>query len=107
MKNDKASGPNSVHAEILKMLCETDSQFRVPLFNTIYDCCELPQKWSNPLFVLITMKPHERSCDQYGLISVITTITKVFMKVIHNGMYTKCESKTGKNQLSFRGSFGT
>lgn len=110
MKNNRAPGPDGIHGELLKLMCETNSQFIdmiLPLFNNIYDCGKLPEEWTNSLFITIPKKPHAKSCDQYRLISLINTITKVFTKVIHNRIYTKCESKVAETQFGFRGGFGT
>lgn len=110
MKNNKAPGPDDIHAEIIKLMKETDSQLMnilTPLFNNIYDSGKFPHEWTNSVFVTIPKNPRARTCDQYRLISLINTVTKIFTKVIHNRIYAKCESRMTETQFGFRGGFGT
>ena len=110
MKNNKVSDPDGIHAEILKLLTESGPQLLdilLPLFNYIYDSGEIPQEWSESIFIPIPKTPHAKTCDQYRLISLINIITKIFTKIIHNRIYAKCEANVTETQFGFKGGFGT
>jgi hypothetical protein len=110
LKNNKRPGNDNVYGEVLKMLCETNSQFLdslVRLFNNIYNSGEFPEDWLESTFVAIPKKPKAKSCDQHRMISLINHISKAYTKVIYNRISKKCEDNIGDSQFGFRNSLGT
>lgn len=114
MKQRKATGPDRIHGEILKTLCNSsveDNQdvwnLLVRFFNSIYGTGIIPDEWCISTFITLPKKQNATECSEYRTISLMSHILKIFLKIIHRRIYKKCEEHAGKNQFGFRNGLGT
>ncbi|XKL64613.1 hypothetical protein PGB90_004699 [Kerria lacca] len=103
-RNEKSPGEDNLPAEILKCI---NSNILTALFNRVYNSGEIPADWLQSTFVPIPKKPNAKSCSEFRLISLMSHILKIFLKVIHNRIYKKCEEHYGSTQFGFKKGMGT
>lgn len=83
----------------------------VPLFNKIYDKGRIPDKWLESIFVPLPQHTHSRKCSDFKLISLMSNVLKILLKLLYDKLFRKCEAKIGHDQFGFwtirnkRGSF--
>ncbi|KAL1447433.1 hypothetical protein WDU94_013960 [Cyamophila willieti] len=109
-KNGKAVGPDAIHCELIKVITETDAtglQKICSLFNIIYKSGNIPTSWLKSTFITLPKKPKASQCDDYRMISLMSHLLKIFLRIIHTRIYSKCESFVGDTQFGFRNGFGT
>lgn len=61
-KNRKASGPDGVPMELIKLTKEDNIGMVLRLFNQIYNSGELPEEWLRSTFITIPKKQHPKKC---------------------------------------------
>lgn len=91
MKIGKAVGPDGVHIELIKLLGDFGIDVLVKLFNNIYDTGELPDDWLKSSFLPIPKTSNAKTCNKYRLISLMSHVLKIFLKILHNRMYNKID----------------
>ena len=106
-KNRKACGPDEIPAELVKLIDSKNINIIVTLFNQIYDTGRIPEDWLNSTFIPIPKKPKPQTCNDFRLISLTSQLLKMFLKIIHNRIYQKCEENIGTTQFGFRNGLGT
>lgn len=106
-KQGKAAGTDDVYVEVVKLLNDENVDALVELFNNIYDQGEIPQDWLQSTFVPIPKIPNAKRCDQYRMISLLSHVSKLFLKIIHARIYNRCERDISPTQFGFRQGFGT
>lgn len=110
LKNRKATGPDKIHAEILKIIADNESKgldLITLLFNKIYVTGRIPTDWLKSTFITIPKKTNSSQCDDYRMISIMSHVLKTFLRVIHTRIYKKCEYQINNTQFGFRNGFGT
>lgn len=63
--------------------------------------------WLKSIFVTLPKKAKAENCDDYRIISLMSHVLKIFLRIIHARIYRKCESQMGSTQFGFRGGVGT
>ena len=107
-KSGKAAGPDNVRSELFKALeDENDLNTLVSLFNKIYRTGVIPVDWLKSTFIPFPKKSNARRCDDHRTISLMSLVMKLFLKVVHQRIYRKCEELLSDTQFGFRGGFGT
>lgn len=106
-KTGKAPGPDDIHIEIIKLLNDDSIDVLIKLFNDIYESGQMPQDWFHSIFVPIPKKSNANRCDQFRMISLMSQVLKLFLKIIHGRIYNKCEKEISPTQFGFRQGFGT
>lgn len=107
LKNNKTPGPDCIHSELLKLINDDNIGYLTTLFNKIYNTGEFPQEWLKSTFIPIPKKANARTCNEYRLISLMSQVLKILLKIIHNRIYMKCEATIGMEQFGFRNGLGT
>lgn len=107
MKDGKAPGPDDLHAEFLKMLDEDGIKWLTKLFNYIYSTGDIPRDWLKSTFIPIPKKASAKKCEDYRLISLMSHLLKLFLKIIHKRIYRRCEENISETQFGFREALGT
>ncbi|XP_073824763.1 FERM domain containing isoform X3 [Musca autumnalis] len=107
LRERKATGPDEIPAEILKMINGDNVDLLTKLFNHIYDTGQYPQDWLKSTFITIPKKSHPKRCNDYRLISLMSHALKIFLKIIHKRIYEKCEREMGETQFGFKEAKGT
>ena len=102
MIDNKALGPNSIRTKFLKVHSKTLSKPLAELINLSLN----QGKFSRILKIAKVIRIHKRGdkseCDNYRPISLISNISKLIEKTVHEKLYSFLE----KEQLLFEGQFG-
>ncbi|VEN57771.1 unnamed protein product [Callosobruchus maculatus] len=106
-KAGKAPGPDQIHIEIIKLLEEEHIDTLVHLFNKVYSTGVIPREWLKSEFIPIPKKSNARRCEEYRLISLMSHLLKLFLKIIHSRIFRKCEQDISQSQFGFREGMGT
>ncbi|CAG9795225.1 unnamed protein product [Diatraea saccharalis] len=106
-KSGKSPGPDHIQCEILKLLTYDDLDPLTRLFNRVYDTGILPEQWLESTFVTLPKKTPPKSCGAYRTISLMSHLLKIFLKIIHQRVYRKCEEGLSDTMFGFRNGFGT
>lgn len=107
IKDNKAPGPDKIHGELLKMVEEEHLDPLTDLFNDILRTGEIPKEWLLSTFVPIPKKANAKKCEDYRLISLMSHILKIFLRIIHDRINAKIEQHMGVHQFGFRDGLGT
>lgn len=106
-KNRKASGPDEIPTEALKLITEENIGLVVKLFNSIYETGEIPSDWLSSTFIALPKKQQPKKCGDYRLISLMSHMLKAFLRIIHARIRRRCEEDLDDSQFGFRNAFGT
>lgn len=106
-KIGKAPGPDDVYIEVIKLIEEQNLGILTRLFNNIYKNGDIPQEWLTSVFVPIPKTRNPKTCDEFRLISLMSHMLKILLKIIHLRIYNKCEQDMGDEQFGFRRGMGT
>ncbi|XP_011174808.3 craniofacial development protein 2 [Solenopsis invicta] len=106
-KTNKATGPDEVPSELLKLLDEKGLALPQKIFNKIYDTGIYPEQWLSSTFVPLQKKNNARKCTDHRLISLLSHTLKLFLKILHQRIFKKCESNFSNSQFGFRQGLGT
>lgn len=106
-KNRKATGPDNIPAEVIKILENRGKQALLNLFNAIYNYGIIPEDWLKSTFVTIPKKQNARRCNEYRTISLMSHVLKIFLRIIHVRLYGKLEDHMSDTQFGFRNNLGT
>jgi len=106
-KNNKTAGPDEIPSEILKLLDERGITALHKMFNIIYETGHYPNQWVCSIFIPLPKKTNARKCEDHRLISLMSHTLKVFLKIIHQRIYKKCERDISDSQFGFRQGLGT
>lgn len=107
MKDGKAPGPDKINAEFFKLLNEDKVKWLTLVFNYVYNSGNVPHEWLKSEFVMLLKKPRPKSCDDYRIISLMSHMLKLFLKVIHTRIHRLCEEQISPSQIGFRNEVGT
>lgn len=103
----KAPGEDNIYAEMLKLLDDESINLLTTFFNKMYCTGILPHDWTKSIFIPIPKKNGANKCSQYRLISLMSHVLKIVLRIIHQRIYAKCDQYVGEEQFGFRLGFGT
>lgn len=107
LKCGKAAGPDNIYPDLLKLIDEDNLKTLTQLFNSIYKTGNIPKDWLKSTFIPIPKKSSAKRCDEFRLISLMSQVLKLFLKVLHNRIRRKCEQDMSDQQMGFRDGLGT
>lgn len=107
VKSGKASGPDGIPVELLKLLNDDAISVLLDLFNTIYTTGIIPKEWLRSTFIPIPKKANAKDCNEHRTIALMCHTLKLFLRIIHNRIYKKLERELSDTQMGFRQGFGT
>lgn len=107
LKNGKASGPDQIPGEILKLIEEDQMYILVELINTIYKTGIIPKDWLTSTFITLPKKKSAKHCPDYRTISLMAHTLKILLRVVHNRISRKLDVDIGDTQFGFRKGLGT
>uniref|UniRef100_A0A8D9BKL9 Reverse transcriptase domain-containing protein n=1 Tax=Cacopsylla melanoneura TaxID=428564 RepID=A0A8D9BKL9_9HEMI len=67
----------------------------------------IPKEWLKSTFITLPKKSNAKKCSDYRTISLMSHALKIFLRIIHNRIYTKLEAHISNTQFGFRNSLGT
>lgn len=102
-KNMKAPGDDGIFYILIKKLPESCLSFLVNIFNKCFQLAYFPEKWKNAKVVPI-LKPDKNPAEasSYRPISLLSSISKLFEKLILNRMMIDENSIFANEQFGFR-----
>ena len=104
-KNMKAPGDDGIFYILIKKLPESSLSFLVDIFNKCFQLAYFPDKWKNAKVVPI-LKPDKNPAEasSYRPISLLSSISKLFEKVILNRMMAHINENSifANEQFGFR-----
>lgn len=106
-KSYKAPGPDGVLAEAIKCFEEDNIDLLVELFNNIYNTGSIPKDWLLSTIIMIPKKPNATSCKDHRLISLMSHLLKIFLRIIHTRIFKRLEELSGDTQFGFKNGMGT
>ena len=102
LKNNKASGPDNIPAELLKMGGEELSKVLYDLVKRIWNTEELPGQWLEGAIIPLHKKGDKMNCENYRGIALLNTAYKVFARVLFDRLNPLAENVIGDYQGGFR-----
>ncbi|XP_076348049.1 uncharacterized protein LOC143245575 [Tachypleus tridentatus] len=97
----KAAGPDDIPIELLLALKEVGIQEVTKLLNTIYDMGEIPEDLKKTVFIPLPKKPGTTDCEQHRIISLMSHLTKVLLRVFMSRMRNKMRPEIFDTQFGF------
>ena len=88
LKNNKASGPDNIPVELLKMGGEELSKVIYELVNRIWNTETLPDEWLEGAILPLHKKGDKMICEKYRGIALLNTAYKVFARVLFGRLST-------------------
>lgn len=82
LKNRKAPGLDNINNELLKYGGDTLVDEIHTLFNKIYEKMELPEQWKQSITIPVFKKGDKMDPQNYRGISLLSTVSKVFTKIL-------------------------
>lgn len=110
LMNNKASGPDGIPAEVLKVLKVGGPELQCRLHTLllkVWEKEELPSELRDTLIVTIFKKGDKADCGNYRCISLLSTTGKVLASVLANRLLPLSEEILPESQCRFRPSRGT
>jgi hypothetical protein len=102
LRNGKAAGPDHIPAEALKADVETTVNILHPLFQHIWEEEHIPEEWKEGHLIKLPKKGDLSDCGNYRGIMLLSTIWKVFNRVILNRMKGQVDKELRDQQAGFR-----
>lgn len=79
----------------------------VKLYNQIYRSGVIPKEWLMSTFICLPKKANARECSDHRIISLMSHVLKLLLKIIHNRIYQKLDMDIEETQFGFRKGTGT
>ncbi len=102
LKSGKACGIDAIYAEMLKADILTSTQVLTDLLQDIWNSGTIPEDWSKGLIVKVPKKGNIKNCDNWCGITLLSIPSKVFCRVLLNGMETAIDTRIRQEQAGFR-----
>ncbi|CAM9417318.1 unnamed protein product [Sphacelaria rigidula] len=108
MSNGKATGPDDIPAEILKLGVNGEASDILYHFHDIVSAVwtsgEVPQEWKGVTIIMLHNKQARTQCSNFRGISLVAYTAKVLLKVVANRLGEFCEEIDvfPKEQCGFR-----
>lgn len=102
MKNGKAPGYDKITAEMIKNMGERGTQKLLEIFNKVWEEEKIPKDWEIGLIVPIYKKGDNKDCNNYRGITLLSTIMKLFEKIMEKRLRKEIEPKLTEAQSGFR-----
>lgn len=106
-KNGKATGPDEIHIEMIKQLEEENLLPLFQLIQQVHTTGNIPKDWLTSVFIPLPKKSKAKKCDEFRLISLMSQVLKILLKIIQARIYHKCEADQSDTQFGFREGMGT
>ena len=109
LKNNKATGPDLVMAEMLKSSVRLLIPYLVCLFNIIFSTGKFPDSWSKSIIVPIHKKGCLTNPDNFRGISLTSIFSKVFTHILNSRLQSWADSYEliAEEQGGFRRGYST
>jgi len=106
-KENKAVGPDEISVEMIKALDAIGLNVLHDLFNRIYNTGNIPSVLTKSIFIALPKKPGATECQDHRTISLMSHLTKIFLRIIMNRMKNKVHFEISEEQYGFMPDKGT
>ena len=107
MKNRKSPGEDGVPIEAIKLGGDTLVSAITALFNKCIESEKIPKAWENAVITLLHKTGDITKLENYRPISLLSTLYKIFMKIIAKRNTKKLDFYQPVEQAGFRSGFST
>lgn len=107
LQNGKSSGTDKINAELLKIGKNSLLQPLADIFNEILHNQEIPEQWLISTIILLLKKGNADDINNYRPISILSTIYKVFSKIILIRITQCLDEQQPPEQAGFRRGYST
>lgn len=107
LKNGKALGSDGISNEQIKYGGKRLFKHLSILFNKVLETQSIPPDWQNSDIILIHKKGDRHKIDNYRPISISSTISKIFSKLIVSRITKILDNQQPREQAGFRKNFST
>ena len=107
MKPGKAVGNDQIAYEMLKAVGTFDISKATELANIIYNSGELPKQMLESFFIASPKKAGTIECDNYRLISLMSHITKIILRILMNRNKRRINEAISDVQFGHKSGKGT
>jgi hypothetical protein len=98
----KAAGLGNIPAEFLKTTPQKLYEMIAQLFTICINEHTIPKKWNITHITPIYKHGDRKKCDNYRAISITSTFSRLFERIIRDLIETKYKDKEAKEQAGFR-----
>ncbi len=107
LKPNKAAGLDGIPPRLLKLCCRSIACSLTCLFNRSFELSQFPQAWRDALVVPIHKKGNSADPGNYRPIALLSTVSKVLERIVHDKLSTFLRPWLSKQQSGFRKKDGT
>lgn len=107
MKNKKSPGEDGVPVEAIKLGGDSLLSATTALFNLCLQWEKVPEAWENAVITLLHKKGDITKLENYRPISLLSTLYKLFMKILTKRNTKKLDFYQPVEQAGFRSGFST
>ena len=107
MRNGKTTGNDKISKEMIEACEDLGTEKIVDLANTIYNSGVIPSQMKESVFITIPKKGDLLKCSNYRLISLMSHVTKIILRVLMNRIKMKIYAEVSWSQFGFRKNKGT
>ena len=102
MRNGKATGNDKISKEVIEACEDLGTEKSVDLANNIYSSGVIPSQMKESVFITIPKKGDLLKCSNYRLISLMSHVTKIILRVLMNRIKKKIYAEESWSQFGFR-----
>ena len=102
LKNNKASGPDNIPAEVLKADPDLSARYLLPLIQQIWREEKCPEDWKNGHITILPKKGDLSQCGNHRGIMLTSVPGRILSRIILNRIKSKVDAKLRPNQAGFR-----
>ena len=107
MKLSKSAGPDGIVTEMITALEDYGIDKLTDVINKIYDSGEFQADLCKSIFVIIPKKPGAIHCEHHRLISFMSHVTKIIMRILFLRARNRITPEIGVEQFGFVKDSGT
>ena len=102
LKRGKTAGHDGITAEMLKNMGRNGVDMLTKLFNRIWQEEKIPEDWELGILMPIHKKGDQRECSNYRGITILSTVLKVYERIIERRLKVNIEKQLEEPQCGFR-----
>ncbi|KAF7248571.1 Craniofacial development protein 2 [Varanus komodoensis] len=102
LSNNKASGGDSIPAELFKILKDDAVKVLHSICQQIWIAQQWPQDWKRSVYIPNPKKGNAKECSNYRTIALISHASKVMLKILQAGLQQYVDRELPEVQAGFR-----
>ncbi|KAF7251811.1 Craniofacial development protein 2 [Varanus komodoensis] len=107
LSNNKASGGDSIPAELFKILKDDAVKVLHSICQQIWKTQQRPQDWKISVYIPIPKKGNAKECSNYRTIALISHASKVMLKILQARLQQYVDRELSEVQAGFQRGRGT